>query len=141
MAGSSVTGIDQALKDLRAAAEKVEHVTQSGLLRVGYDVLADATANLRPSIVTGNLQNSGFVRNNETKARPNGQPKDGTTIPSNRLPDIAVEVGFTAIYARWVHDYMEGRSPQYLANAVKSYAPKIEGILKDSAKREGLDVE
>lgn len=108
-------GLDDVLQNLGEEVQKLKGTTTAGLLAAGLILQRQSQVNLRPSVVTGNLRGSGFTR----KAP---------------LTPMAVEVGFTAAYAPIVHENMEGRSPKYMQEAIKSERGKMLDAIAKRAK-------
>ena len=46
------------------------------------------------------------------------------------MPEIGVEVGFTALYALYAHENMEGRTPKFLEDAITENKARIIEIIK-----------
>lgn len=138
MSGVRVEGLNEAITDLNKEIKKIENLAQDGLWEAGLKVMASAQKRLRPSVISGNLRASGYVRSNSQVERPMPEKLGGNNeaIPSNSLPAIGVELGFTAVYALNVHENMEGRAPKFLENALTENKDAIIAIVK---KRSGAD--
>lgn len=127
---SRVVGMDQVMKNLNTAISKKKGATVGGLLEAGYIILGDC----KVPVEYGNLRASGFVR----KARD---------------VEDAVEVGFSASYAVYVHENLEQKlkgqprksgkgvywgpngEPQFLARAAKRKKNEAVAAVVRHAKR------
>lgn len=117
MASNNVKGLDKVLKNLNSRLDAVPEKSMKGLLTGGLIVQRDAQKHV--PVEYGVLRQSAFTR----KARNDKSVK-------------AVEVGFTAAYAMFVHENLEQKlkgkprpsgkgvywgpqgEPRFLANAV-----------------------
>lgn len=134
-----VTGLDEAIEEIDRSIKEIENLSMAGLWEAGLKVLAKIQKKLRASVITGNLRASGYVRSNSDFDRPNPGKLDKSknqTVPGNRLPEIGLELGFTANYALYAHEHMEGRAPKY-AESVIVENPR--NIVKIIAKRSKAD--
>ena len=136
--------LEGAKEELARIAEtqvKAKEAAQAGLLAFGINTLAEAQSNLKPSVITGNLRGGGYVRNNQTSHQPNkSDQKDGKSIATLALPELSVEIGFLADYAEWVHEYMEGRAPKFLENALNKQIGNISKYIEAEAKARGVEL-
>lgn len=133
MNGISVEGIDDALADIDKALSGIKHVAKAGLWEAGLGVMNSAQKRLRDSVITGNLRASGYVRSDDTVKRPNESrinQEMNDPMPSDSIPEIGVEMGFTASYALYAHENMEGRAPKFLENAIAENKQNIISIIK-----------
>ena len=83
-----VKGFDQVMKNLNEQIEGIKDRTMAGLLEASYKI--QRQANKKVPVDTGNLVGSSYVRKNQ----------DGS---------LGVEIGYTAIYAAWVHEMISMR--------------------------------
>ena len=130
---TKVTGLDEAIDFITEEVERIENAAQSGFWEAGLKILRQAQIALRKSVVTGNLRASGYVRSQNDFERPmptNLKPSMNMPLPSSPLPGIGIELGFTANYALWVHENMEGRSPKFLESVVVRNKQEIVDIVK-----------
>lgn len=114
-------GLDEAIEHINTEVGKIKGLAVEGLWEAALKMMRSAQQRLRASIVTGNLRASGYVRRQQKTERPNPSALDASKdlgIPSDTLPEIAVELGFTANYALYVHENMNGRSPKFLENVI-----------------------
>lgn len=103
--GMDLIGIDEAVDEISAEIQKIENLAAAGLWEAGLKIIA--LAQDRTPVDTGNLRASAYVRaNNKTKTekKPSG---DDDQIPTERLGDIEIELGFYAHYALAVHEMVE----------------------------------
>lgn len=137
-AGGEVKGLEEITRNINRQIAAMPRATMAGLMAAGLIVQRDAQ--LHVPVDTGNLKASAFTR----KAQKS----------SDRKP--AVEVGFTASYAVFVHENMEqklrgvprtsgsgkgrywdpqGRAgPKFLQNAVADNQRKIVDTIAAHAK-------
>lgn len=126
-------GLDEAMAEINEFVAGVEGNAQAGLWEAGLKLQARAQEELTASIVSGNLHASGYVRNAQNSTRVGsaglvaGQYEP---VPTDALPAIGVELGFTANYALWVHENMEGRSPKYLEKPILNNVADVIAIVK-----------
>lgn len=133
MTGISVSGIDEALADINTAISEIKEVSRAGLWEAGLGVMNSAQKRLKNSVITGNLRASGYVRNDAQLNRPDQERLNtlmNDPIPSDQIPNIGVEMGFTALYALYAHENMEGRAPKFLENAINENRANIIAIIK-----------
>ena len=133
MNGISIEGIDDALADIDKALGSIKHVAKAGLWEAGLGVMNSAQKRLKDSVITGNLRASGYVRSSATTKRPDEsriKQDMNDPIPSDSIPEIGVEMGFTALYALYAHENMEGRAPKFLENAIAENKQNIISIIK-----------
>ena len=106
--GTSLDGISEVLSNLNKELAKIEGASLDGLVLAALEVQADAQK-LTP-VVTGNLQNSAYVLS--SKKTVLGSQAEATAEAASRLArekaevenELAVNVGFTAMYAPFVHE-------------------------------------
>lgn len=137
MTGVTVDGIEEALADINAIVEDVKEDAKSGLWDAGLQVIGSAQKRLKPSVITGNLRASAYVRNSSSTRRPDQvhlDTKMNDPIPSDDVPEIGVEMGFTALYALYAHENMNGRAPKFLENAITENSQRIIQIIKKRAE-------
>ena len=133
MSGINVDGIDEALTDIDKALSGIKNVARAGLWEAGLGVMNSAQKRLKNSVITGNLRASGYVRSSETVRRPDESRINqdmNDPMPSDSIPEIGVEMGFTALYALYAHENMEGRAPKFLENAISENKQNIISIIK-----------
>lgn len=148
-AGVRVEGLDEALERLDREIGQIEGLAQAGLWEAGLRVMRASQKRLTAQIyskgssgsyrLTGNLRASGYVRANAETTRLSPDKLIGSqneSVPSDKLPPIGVELGFTAVYALYVHEDMEGRGAKFLENPILENEAKIIEIVK---KRSGAD--
>jgi hypothetical protein len=103
-------GIGQAVAALNAELKKIENLSMKGLWAIGLRIIADAVKGV--PVEFGNLRASGYVRAGSKLERPDAaklNPKENLPDPTDKMPDLAVELGFTASYAVYVHENTEQR--------------------------------
>jgi hypothetical protein len=132
---SRVEGLEDALKQINEQIAGVKNKSQAAFWEIGLKVLNKAMHNLRGSVITGNLRASGYARPAQGSAvRPEPdklQPGQNESIPSDRIGDLGVEVGFTAVYALNVHENMQSaRTPKFLERPVVENVDNIVKIIK-----------
>jgi hypothetical protein len=127
---AKVEGLAQVNRRLDAMLDTVEGTTMAGLMEAGLQI--EGSAKRRVPVERGNLRASGYTR---------------------KAGELAVEVGFQAAYAVFVHENLEqklkglprpsglgeywgpaGAGPKYLQNAVTENEPGILGIIKHHAR-------
>ena len=134
-----VIGLDESIERINDEINRIEKLSMAGLWEAGLKVLRAAQKRLKPSVITGNLRASGYVRSNANTDRPdpaNLISSKNEPIPGNRLPEIGLEVGFTANYALYAHENMEGRAPKFLESVIVENEREIIRII---AVRSGAD--
>lgn len=103
MASVRVKGLDQVIANLNSEIGNIEGATVGGLLAAGLIIQAEAQG-MTP-VDTGNLKDSAFTRK----------------APEN---EFAVEIGFSAAYAIYVHEdldaYHEVGQAKFLEVAVEN---------------------
>ena len=147
--GVYIEGLDEALERLDAEIGKIQGLAQAGLWEAGLQTMRASQKRLTAQIyskgsqggyrLTGNLRASGYVRANAATTRPAGDKLIGSqneSVPSDKLPPIGVELGYTAVYALYVHEDMEGRGAKFLENVILENEAEIIEIVK---KRSGAD--
>lgn len=130
---SRVEGLDEAIESINKQIGEIENLASEGLWEAGLKILGVAQKKLRASVVTGNLRASGYVRNENDFTRPDPAALDAAKnepVPSDRIPDIGVELGFTANYAIYVHENMTGRSPKFLEQTILENQQEIVDIVR-----------
>ena len=133
-----IEGLDEAIDDINFAVSNIANVSQAALLEAGFSVMNSAQKRLKPSVITGNLRASGYVRSSKTSRRPDERHLDTSKsdpIPTDAIPPIGVELGFTALYALYAHENMEGRAPKFLENAIAENKDRIIAIIKERSAR------
>jgi hypothetical protein len=137
-----VEGLEQAVKDINEAIAGVKEKSQAAFWEVGLKILNKAMRNLRGSVVTGNLRASGYARPADGRAvrpEPTGLiPGQNEPIPGDRVGDVGVEVGFTAVYALNVHENLQAAptkpgnhiTPKFLEQPVMQNKDRIVKIIK-----------
>jgi hypothetical protein len=132
----SLQGLDDVLKSLDQQVSKIEGATLDGLWEAGLQIQRSSQQRLRPSVVTGNLRASAYTRKSGELQRIDAsrlEPDQNNPDPSGEID--GVEVGFTAKYAIFAHENMEGnRAPKFLENAVNENKDAIVEIVRRRAK-------
>ena len=107
-----VSGVKKALKELNKAAYDRKKATMRGLLKAGLILQADAQR--RTPVDTRNLRGSAYTRKNG---------------------DAAVDVGYTAAYAVFVHEDLEAKhtngEAKFLENAIKAKKAEMLAAIKN----------
>lgn len=132
-----MSGLEEAMKDINEAISQFKDISQAAFWEAGLGVQASAQRRLTPSVVTGNLRASAYTRSAKEIKRiddSNFNPLKNESVPNDRLGAIGVEVGFTANYALWVHENMEGRSPKFLETAAMQNKDNIVKIIEARQK-------
>ena len=135
--GRNLDGLDEVLNNLNKEIQGIKGRSLRGLWKAGLFIQGEAQRELRESVVTGNLRASGYtrkkgelVRLDASQIRPTMNARDPVGDPP-----AAVELGFTALYAIYVHENLEGsRSPKFLEGPLKRHVRKIIQIVRDDAK-------
>lgn len=131
MSGGRVEGFDEAMKAFDEEKGKITKALKSGLWEIALQVQRVAQHELKKSVITGNLRASAYARVEDRSERLDSSAMiDGRNgpMPSDSHGEIWSEVGFTANYALYAHENMEGRAPKFLEGPVnrnKSEFPKI----------------
>ena len=114
----AIKGLENVLGNLNKAISGIEGATHKGLLAAGTFIKGESQE-ITP-VEFGVLLNSAFVR-------PVGP--------------MRVVVGYTALYAAWVHEFPEffnytkpGTGPKFLERAIKNNIPQILSIIQRRAK-------
>lgn len=117
---ATVDGLDTVLKNLNAAIDDIEGKSMAGLMAGGLIIQGDSQK--RVPVEYGNLRGSAYTR----KAQDRSQ---------------AVEVGYTASYAVFVHENMEQKlAGQERPSGLGVYwGPKGEPKFLEKAVREKAD--
>lgn len=135
-----VDGLEEAIDSLNKRIKRVKDISNAGFWEAGLKIMRAAQLRLRASVITGNLRASGYVRNNMTQLRPEPERLLGDKsleVPSDQLPGIGVELGFTAMYALYVHENMEGRSPKFLEGVIRQNEDDIVRIIERRVEEDG----
>lgn len=135
-----VEGLDEAITSLNDRIKRIKVVSQAGFWEAGLKIMRAAQLRLRASVITGNLRASGYVRSNMQQVRPEPEKLIGEQsleIPSDQIPPLGVELGFTAVYALYAHENMEGRAPKFLENVVRENESKIAEIIEKRVEKDG----
>ena len=127
-----VSGLDEAINSINGEIGKIEGLAQAGLWEAGLKILRQAQIRLKDSVITGNLRASGYARAENNFDRPMAEvdASKNESVPSDRLPPIGVEIGFTANYALYVHENMGGRSPKFLEGVIMDNRAEIVEIVR-----------
>lgn len=133
-----IEGMEEALAEINDAIADVKDKSQAGFWEAGLKILRLAQHNLRDSVVTGNLRASAYARPADGGVlRPDPsklKPEQNEPIPGDRIGELGVEIGFTAVYALNVHENMEGaRTPKFLERPVMQNRDEIVRIIKARA--------
>lgn len=134
-----IDGLDEAMREINTQIAEFKNISQTAFWEVGLKVQASAQRRLTPSVVTGNLRASAYTRSAKQLERLDDSridPLKNEAVPTGGLGPIGVEIGFTANYALWVHENMEGRSPKYLENAVMQNRDGIVKIIQQRSENE-----
>lgn len=144
-----VSGIEDALARIDSEVAKIEGLSQAGLWEAGLKIIGAAQKRLTSQIyskgntgnykLTGNLRASAYVRAASSTVRPDASKmvaSQNENIPADPLPPIGIELGFTATYALYVHEEMEGRGAKFLEGVIVENEQNIIDIVK---KRSGAD--
>lgn len=126
-------GLDEAIREINEQVGKIKGLAGEGLWEAALMIMRAAQQKLRASVVTGNLRASGYVRSPQKSTRPDPAALDSTKsddIPSDTLPEIGAEVGFTANYALYVHENPNGRSPKFLEDVIQGNQTEIVEIVR-----------
>ncbi len=134
--GMRIEGLDEAVEEINQKIGKVKAGAQAGLWEASLKIMASAQRKLRASVVSGNLRASGYVRANSGMERPMPEKLgvENHPVPTEMLPEVGVELGFTALYAPYVHENMEGRSPKFLEQTILENKDRIVAIVKKRAE-------
>jgi hypothetical protein len=97
--------IDRAVQQY---AEQIVRASMAATWDTAVDVLDDAKG--ETPVITGNLRSSAKVQ---------GPVREGMSAAS--------DVGYTADYAAYVHEDMQGRQPKFLEKAVMAVGPRLRG--------------
>lgn len=126
-------GFDDALNAFDEERKKLNDAIQAGAWEIALQVQGAAQQNLRKSVVTGNLRGSAYTRAAGKVERLDSSkmnPALNQAIPSDTHGPIWAETGFTANYALYAHENMEGRAPKYLEEAVNKNIRKVGEIMR-----------
>lgn len=117
MAVNRPEGLAKVLKNLNDEIGKIEGRTIEGIWSAAF--FARAEAQKRVPVETGNLKNSAFTRRAQDD-------------------DMAIEIGFSASYAPFVHENLEVThhvgEAKFLENALRENQDEILKIIKKHAK-------
>lgn len=108
MAVEKVVTIDEAIGEIDKAVKRTKDKAQAGLWEAGLKVLALAMK-LAPAD-TGNLRASGYIRSAMGTVRPDAagyRAEPGDETGTDRVPEIGIELGFSARYSLAVHENVE----------------------------------
>lgn len=133
---SEVTGFDEVMANLNKEIAGIEGRAMDGLFDAGLQIQRAAQQDLRGSVVTGNLRASAYTRRTGEFVRLDDSNLDRSQSapdPSGQIGN-GVEIGFTANYAVYVHENMEGRSPKFLQRPIERNQQQIIEIIKRRAK-------
>jgi len=135
-----VEGLEEAVRNLNEKLKGIEDATQAAFWEAGLKIMRATQLRLRASVITGNLRASGYVRCPQDQIRPDPDKLDTSKsepIPGDALPEVGVELGFTAMYALYAHENMEGRAPKFLESAIRDNEGLIVQIIKERTERDG----
>lgn len=139
-----VEGLDAAIARIGEAVEQIEGDARAGLWEAGLKIIGASQKRLTAQIyskgaksedykLTGNLRASAYVRSATQKVRPDSRnllANQNEPIPGAALPDIGVELGYTANYALFVHENMQGRGAKFLEGVILENEGDIIRIIK-----------
>lgn len=132
-------GVEEVLGNLNREIADIEGDTSAGLWEAGLLIQRASQKRLRDSVVTGNLRASAYTRSASKFRRMNSEdliPEENVPQPTSRLDKLSIEVGFTAVYALYAHENMEGnRAPKYLEGTLRDNEDNIVEIVRRRAKR------
>lgn len=137
---SYVFGLDEVVSNLNKQIEGIENRGLDGLMDAGLQIQRLAQQELRGSVVTGNLRASGYTRKTGELVRLDSSAlnrENSVPDPSGRVDGDGVEVGFTAVYAVFVHEDQEGRSPKFLEAPIRRNQKAIIDIIRRRAEVKG----
>lgn len=137
---SGVEGLDGILANLNKEIRDLPNRTMAGLYEAGLQVQRAAQKELKASVVTGNLRASAYTRSADKFTRLDPEQINADAVypdPSDRLAPTRVEIGFTALYAVYAHENMNGRAPKFLEGPILRNQKAILEIIKQRAKMHG----
>ena len=150
--GIRLAGIDTALAQLNREIRRIKRVSKKALIRAGFLIKREAQS--KTPVMTGNLKSSAFVTWGG-KGIPHGAPsfkgKDAGKMASEHLSVVAgetaraktynaVEVGYTAYYAIFVHENLtvhhKSGEAKFLENAIRENKDRIVELIVLQDKKE-----
>lgn len=140
-----MTGMEEAMKEINEGIEKVEGDIKAGLWEAGLKIMRRSQQHLADSVITGNLRASGYVRSaaeleknpaSVSVNRSKGKRKKNLPVPKDQL-GLGVELGFTANYALWAHEYLGGRAPKFLERVIVENKQAIIDIVRERTQADG----
>ena len=119
MAAPALWGREEVLRNLKRALDRVREGARAGLEEAGR--LIEERSRARTPVATGALRDSAYTAAGETAAS-----------------DPAVEVGYTAAYAAFVHEDLEARhetgEAKFLERAVQESEDDVVRIVRERAR-------
>lgn len=116
---NAVTGLGEVLENLNDEISQIQGMTMAGLYEAGLKI--QASSQQRTPVKFGNLKGSAYTR-------------------KDRLGKKAVEIGYTANYAIYVHENLEARhtvgQAKFLESALRDNEAKIVDIVQQKASVE-----
>ena len=135
--GEFLVGLETVLSNLNREVEKISERTKAGMIRIGLEIKhitlprtpifigrLDAQGVLHPEGGGGNLRGSMYV---DPPVKIDGK-------------NYAIIIGFSAVYAVWVHEDMEARHPapgteaKFLERTIDENHDLILSILREEAQ-------
>lgn len=128
-----ISGVDEVMKALNEAIQKIENITYRGLVLTGLEIKADSQK-MTP-VVTGNLRNSAFIATFDSimdlpsfKGEDANSAAQNHTIKTNFYKQVAaasgcVVIGYTASYAVFVHENPRAGKTDGISPSGRIYKP------------------
>lgn len=131
---SRVEGLDTVLANINASIDDIHGGTQDGLWEAGLQIQRASQKALKASVITGNLRASGYTRKQGEFVRLDPDRLDDEKNLGKPTGKVnGVEVGYTALYALFVHENMEGRAPKFLESPLRDNEKAIVEIVRRRA--------
>jgi len=133
---TGLQGLDKVMANLNKQIAGINDRSMSGLFEAGLKIQRAAQQELRASVVTGNLRGSAYTRRSGQFVRLDDSKLDRSKSapdPSGQVD--GVEIGFTAKYALFAHENIEGnRAPKFLERPLNRNRKQIVEIIKKAAQ-------
>lgn len=133
-------GVDEVLSNLNREIEGIKSRSMAGLYEAGLLIQRASQQRLKNSVISGNLRASAYTRAAGRFDRLDPQNLNREAVfpdPSDVLPPTHVEIGFTAVYAPFVHENTEGREPKFLEGVLRDNQAKIVEVVRRRAELDG----
>lgn len=134
---TGVQGLDEVLGNLNKEIEGIQERGSDGLWDAGLQLQRVSQKELQASVISGNLRASAYTRKAGQFMRLDDNRldrKQSAPDPSGSVKGDGVEVGYTALYALFAHENMEGRAPKYLEGPMRRNQKALLEVIRKRAE-------